>query len=102
MENQQTSLERRLNQSAKLLGLLKANSPHWVPLMDVVAVAGLQYSARIHELRRLGHRIDNDPGRAFRLTPIKPAPPTEQTATPTEETGRLFPDDAPLPHVDLG
>ena len=73
MENLLTSQETRANQRASLLALLKASAPDWVPIRDVAATAGFQYGARIFELRRLGYRIENEPGRAFRLiTPTIP------------------------------
>jgi len=94
----------RATQRAQLLELLKANSPDWVPIRAVVEIAGFQYGARILELRRLGHRIHNDPGRAFRLviTPVALAEAGQSPQTPCESQPRLFPDDAPLRHMDLG
>jgi hypothetical protein len=69
----------RANQRNRLLDLLKNQSPYWVPISDVVSIAGFQYGARIFELRRLGHRIENDPGRAFRLV----TRPISEATTPT-------------------
>lgn len=106
MQPSNSDRERRANQRAQLLALLEANSPDWVPIHTVLDVAGFQYGARIFELRRLGHRIENDPGRAFRLI-VKSASPgvqlrTEISQPVADETDRLFPDDAPLRHLDLG
>lgn len=93
--------QQRTNQRDRLLALLKGRAPDWVPISEVFEIAGFQYGARILELRRLGHRIANDPGRAFRLiTAIvsrEPSRPAQET-----KTARLFPDDAPLRHLDLG
>ncbi len=93
----------RATQRTQLLELLKAHSPDWVPIRDVVAIAGFQYGARILELRRLGHRIQNDPGRAFRLvvSPLEAGPSLGVSVDAASEP-RLFPDDAPLRHLDLG
>ena len=97
----------RTNQRNRLLDLLKSQSPFWVPISDVVSIAGFQYGARILELRRLGHRIENDPGRAFRLvtncqSDAIAEPPLQDASSPATETDRLFPDDAPPRHLDLG
>jgi len=91
---------RRANQRTNLLALLRANSPDLAPLREVLEVAGFQYSARIFELRRLGHRIENEPGRGFRLI-HKPAlietPPGEpnrqvsSSAEPMSLFGNLEP-----------
>lgn len=104
MDNQITSQETRATQRARLLALLKANAPDWVPIREVVAIAGFQYGARVFELRRLGHRIENDPGRAFRLRPSPSL--TAELVTPSSGSGsgpdRLFPDDTLPRHLDLG
>jgi hypothetical protein len=42
-----------------LLDLLKAASGKWVPLPDILGLGIAQYSARIHELRKEGFRIEN-------------------------------------------
>jgi hypothetical protein len=90
----------RANQRSRLLELLKSHSPYWVPISEVVSIARFQYGARILELRRLGHRIENDPGRAFRLA-TKPAPVASPSTTADVETHPLFPN-APPRHLDLG
>src|SRR5216683_2798842 len=104
MDNQLTRQETRANQRARLLALLKASAPDWVPIREVVAIAGFQYGARVFELRRLGHRIENDPGRAFRWMPCPPV--TAELVTPSSESNSepdlLFSDDAPPRHLDLG
>jgi hypothetical protein len=102
-------MDRLTNQKAtqrnRLLDLLKSQSPSWVPISEVVSIAGFQYGARILELRRLGHSIENHPGVAFRL--VSQTLPTEAESTaaaeePCTENARLFPDDAPPRHLDLG
>jgi hypothetical protein len=74
-------------QRDRLLALLKTRAPDWVPLAEVLAVAGAQYGARIHELRALGYRIQNDPG-WFRLVRT-PAPVLSQPQ-PTVPQESLF------------
>src|SRR5215469_16465014 len=80
----------KANQRATLLELLKSNAPHWVPIAEVVSIAGFQYGARIFELRRLGHRIENDPGRAFRLITFAPVK-TKNSSSAEAEDGRQQP-----------
>jgi len=58
---------RHTSQRDRLLALLKDRAPDWVPISEVLDIAGYQYGSRVLELRRSGHRIENDPGRAFRL-----------------------------------
>jgi len=70
------SVQKTSTQRAQLLELLRTNSPNWVLIGEVVSIAGFQYGARILELRRLGHRIENNPGRAFRLVPSSPFKPS--------------------------
>jgi len=104
MHKQLTSQETRVNQRVPLLGVLKARSPDWVPIREVVAIAAFRYGTLIIELRRLGHRIEHDPGRAFRLT-ARPAVTAESVASCSEsspESDQLSPDSAPLRHLDLG
>jgi hypothetical protein len=45
-------------QRSRILGLLIAARGEWVPLLEIAACA-CQYGARVHELRRLGFRIEN-------------------------------------------
>jgi hypothetical protein len=94
-------VNRRGNQGAQLLALLKAYSPNLAPLHEVVDVAGFQYSARIFELRRLGHRIENEPGRGFRLITHPPAAfesrkiEAPEPASHSQESSSLFGDLTP-------
>lgn len=53
------SLERRPKQSARLLAFLRARAGQWVPLPEVLALGIAQYNARVFELRRDGHVIEN-------------------------------------------
>jgi hypothetical protein len=91
-------------QRDKILALLIRARGAWVPLPELVKVAA-QYNARLHELRRLSFDIENrtwyvdgQKHSAFRLVsgPRVPAPVT------TQRQEQLFPDDAPLRHLDLG
>ena len=66
------------NQRNRRLGLLKNQSPDWVLVSEVVTIAGFEYNARIFESRRLEHRIENDPGGAFRLVTHLLAVPVDQ------------------------
>jgi hypothetical protein len=97
---------KRVSQRDRTLELLKSRAPDWAHLADVIAVAGAQYGARIYELRRLGHRIESKPGGGwFRLATrptAEPKPSVVATPSPASETDRLFPDDAPPRHLDLG
>lgn len=102
MEPSNTCTERRANQRDRLLARLEISSPDLVLIREVIEVAGFQYGARILELRRLGHQIENDPGQGFRLiskaaterikskNPICAKPSSETSAT-------LFGDLAPEP-----
>lgn len=49
----------RTSQCERLLQLLLENRGRWVPLPEILKVAGSQQSARIFELRRDGWRIEN-------------------------------------------
>jgi len=87
----------------RLLALLKGHAPDWVPLGQILAVGGSQYGARIHELRGLGHRIENKPGGSwFRLvthstsqaansTPAVDQRPPDPPAEPESLFGELSP-----------
>jgi hypothetical protein len=46
-------------QRDRLLDLLKAGRGDWIPLPETLALGIAQYSARIHELRKLGYGIEN-------------------------------------------
>jgi hypothetical protein len=50
---------RKISQRDRLLALLRRHAPDWVPLPGILALGIAQYSARIFELRRLGHRIES-------------------------------------------
>jgi hypothetical protein len=52
-------LKSRYTQGQILLRLLEERAPGWVPLPDILRLGIAQYSARLHELRRLGHVIEN-------------------------------------------
>jgi hypothetical protein len=95
-------------QRDRLLTLLKSRAPDYVSVGEIIVVAGAQYSARIYELRRLGHRIESKQGGGwFRLVtrpvsnPATAPSSTSVNSTPVADQ-RLFPDDAPLRHLDLG
>ncbi len=105
-------------QRGRILELLIAARGDWVPLPALLECAA-QYSARIHELRALGFRIENRRERSvagithswFRLLA---APTTERlekarewisAARPKPEepiTGSLFSDPLPERHRDDG
>jgi hypothetical protein len=97
----------RPNQRDRLLALLQSRAEEWVRLGDIMAVAGAQYGARIYELRRLGHRIESKPGGGWFRLVIRRAVDLNQASVPTapssaSDADRLFPDDVPLRHLDLG
>jgi hypothetical protein len=93
-------------QRDRLLTLLKSRAPGYASVAEIIAVAGVQYGARIYELRGLGHRIESKPGGGwFRLATrptAEPKPGVVATPSPASETDRLFPDDVPPRHLDLG
>jgi hypothetical protein len=94
----------KINQRGRLLAFLKARANEWIPLAQVMAVAGPQYGARVHELRGLGHRIENfQHGERswFRLvSKTLEAMPSKDKCE--GETDRLFADDGAPHHLDLG
>ena len=51
-------MRQRETQRDKILSLLQSQINGWVPLYQIVPLAA-QYSARIHELRKIGHCIEN-------------------------------------------
>jgi len=101
-----------VTQSSRILRLLCSAYPSWTPSAALANIS-LQYSARILELRRAGWQIENrvevvngvrhgsfrlakplerpNPNRGVEVTPDRPS-----------SSDRLFPDDAPLRHLDLG
>jgi hypothetical protein len=53
------SADNHKTQRGRLLKLLLDPRGDWVSLSDILALNIAQYSARIHELRRLGFTIEN-------------------------------------------
>ena len=51
-------MKRLHTQRSKILQLLQERGGRWVPSYELAAIA-LQYSARVHELRRQGYNIEN-------------------------------------------
>lgn len=102
-----TGYQHAPRQRDQLLTLLESRAHAWVSLVDVMDVAGVQYNARVFELRRLGHRIENKPG-WFRLVPAMATQDEKAIAKvpAPADLDRLFPDllpeDLPPRHVDLG
>ncbi|HTR22719.1 MAG TPA: hypothetical protein VMI10_01955 [Terriglobales bacterium] len=47
------------NQRDRVLAALRAAGGKWVPAPELAKIS-LQYGARLFELRRLGHRIENE------------------------------------------
>lgn len=52
-------MSHRDTQRERVLALLKAHEGRWVPLPDILALGIAQFGARILELRRSGHVIEN-------------------------------------------
>lgn len=102
MQASNPNREQRANQRQLLFELLKASSPNWVPIREVLEIAGFQYGARIFELRRLGHRVENDPGRAFRLVTNQPPRITVNPSVLPLAPQSLFGDLAVERHRDDG
>ena len=89
---------RRSNQRDRLLHRLKRSIDEWVSVREVIEVAGVQYSARICELRQLGHRIESKPGGGwFRLVAPRPVPPLPPTQLNEPRQPSLFGDLRPEP-----
>jgi len=57
----------RATQRDQLLAKLESRPGEWVPLPEILGLRIAQYSARIFELRALGHRIENrrEDGKSF-------------------------------------
>jgi hypothetical protein len=95
----------RSNKRARILELLKARSPQWVPIPELVVIS-VQYSARIFELRHAGHHIENrtewkDGVRHgfFRWLPkSKPRPEIAVPAPSKDSQAALFNSDPPAWH----
>lgn len=47
------------DQCGRILQLLAGANGGWVPLPEILALGVAQYAARVHELRRRGHAIEN-------------------------------------------
>ena len=85
------------SQRNRLLELLKAREPDVVSIWEAIQTGGAQYGARIYELRRLGHRIQNEHGRGFRLVTKQaeePKPEPQRKPKPIEPASDLL---FPLP-----
>jgi hypothetical protein len=97
----------RESQREQLLSLLRRAHGDWVPLPEILDLRISQYSARICELRKLGHQIENKTAREngetkswFRLveTPQRPlqtrlpAKPDEQLESKPAVQSDLFPE----------
>ena len=52
-------MKGRGTQRDRLIQLLRENSGQWVGLPRILDLRISQYSARVHELRKLGYRIEN-------------------------------------------
>jgi hypothetical protein len=96
----------RPRQRDRLLALLKSRAPDWIPLRQILAVAGAQYGARIYELRRLGHRVESKSGGGWFRLIFRPPADLNAAPLPTvpcsvSDENRLFPDDAPLGHPEM-
>ncbi len=104
------SSSQKSTQRDRMLALLRGGAGSWVPLPDILRLGIAQYNARIYELRRLGHCIESKQEGDqswFRLTKpsasiAKPSNGENVEVTERPEALRLFPDDAPLRHRDLG
>ena len=95
-----TTLERRPIQDQRILELLIADYPNWVPLPKILALGVAQYNARIWTLRhkrgydiqnRLVDLPDGRKGGEFRLASLLPDPriaesPALVPASPTPRT----------------
>jgi hypothetical protein len=92
---------QRINQSQRILELLRSHAGDWVPLPEILELHIAQYSARIHELRLRGHKIESrqDGSRSwFRLLPDAVVAPVPKREPRSAKQGELF---APV-HWDRG
>lgn len=96
-------------QSERILTLLRTASGCWVPLPQILELGVAQYSARIYELRRQGHVIENRIDRTgdvcrswFRLLPgdtrFNPSP---KPASPEQPSWEDRPRITGLPLFDM-
>ena len=76
-------------QRDRILNLLQSRPGQWIPLPEILDLGIAQYSARVFELRREGHNIENRTERAgesrrswFRLVlgDARPNPPPKPSA----------------------
>jgi hypothetical protein len=79
----------------------------WVPLPEVQVEAGAQHGARKKDLRRRGHVIENKMlrlpnGERWSWYRLAFDAERDKVDVETPAAGRLFADDAPLRHLDLG
>lgn len=51
-------MKQRQTQRDRIFRLLQSRAGQWVPSYELAAIA-LQYGARVLELRRIGHNIEN-------------------------------------------
>ncbi len=51
-------MKQRQTQRDRILRLLQSRAGQWIPSYELAAIA-LQYGARVLELRRIGHNIEN-------------------------------------------
>jgi hypothetical protein len=98
-------------QEARILNLLTASYPDWTPAPALARIS-LQYSARIHSLRRQGweiaNKIEHKDGAkhgyfrlAAPLTRPNPAPRAHSRQIDHHQSDSLFGDLSPT-HKDLG
>ena len=52
-------MSQRVTQRDRLLDLLRENAGQWVGLPRILDLRISQYGARVHELRKMGHNIEN-------------------------------------------
>ena len=102
-----TSPDSKTQRGRILKRLLEARGAE-VAAPELAQIGGLQFQTRIYELRhKFGFQIENRQERTagqihswYQLLPRA----TESSLQPaaTQNNPRLFPDDAPLRHLDLG
>jgi hypothetical protein len=98
------------SQRAAMLDVLRSGD--WVPLPRILELHISQYGARIHELRRLGYRIENKAEQrdgkrctAFRLVSFpaeaSPTPPAAERTSPVNSQTRSAGDATSDPAQEL-
>jgi hypothetical protein len=50
---------RYTGQHGKIMALFKARKGQWIPLYDILGLRIAQYGRVIHELRKMGEKINN-------------------------------------------